>query len=75
MSDGWIPWDGSRDFKGDALLMVKFRNGRIASTHSGPTILPASKWRGRYGRQYPGSGFKGTFPQDCPSDIIAVKKV
>lgn len=57
----WTPWDGKRDFRGDKLLSVKFRNGSIAKTP-----LPASKWRGRWG---------GKFPKDYEFDIVAVSVV
>lgn len=57
--DGWLPWDGKRAFRGERMLSVRFRNGRIAQTHQGATVLAAHKWYGVW--------------QDSPWDIVAVK--
>lgn len=65
--DGWIPWDGSRDFTGDKPIRVRFRNGAVSSE-----VLPARKWRGKYGQQEPGSMHRGFFPEN-DFDIVAVK--
>lgn len=60
--DGWKPWDGKRPFRGSTPLSVRFRNGRIAQTHQGVTVLAAHKWHGVWDR---GDGW--------PWDIVAVK--
>lgn len=57
----WQPWDGSRPFKGDKPIKVRWRNGKIAGTHAGETILPACKWNGQW-----------SFGPDWPWDIIEV---
>lgn len=64
MPDNWLPWDGKRKFKGDKPLSVRFRNGTIADTHQGVTVLPAHQWHGRWDRG-PGWGW----------DIVAVRVV
>lgn len=61
--DVWRDWDGARDFRGDALLRVRFRNGRISKD-----ALPAWKWRGKWGRQRKGRAF----PDNYEFDITAV---
>ena len=61
MNDQWIKWTGDRPFRGDKLLSVRFRTGKIAGTHAGPTILPASSWHGLWDK---GPGW--------PFDIIEV---
>ena len=66
---GWIKWDGKRPFRGNAEMSVRFRNGRIAATHMGPTILPAHKWRGKWGVQPRGKAF----PRNYEFDIVAVR--
>lgn len=58
MSD-WKPWNGKRQFKGDRMLQVRFRNG-IESRD----ILPAEKWRGKWGHP---------FPDNADFDIVAVR--
>lgn len=68
-ADGWIKWDGKRPFRGDKEISVRFRNGRIAGTHAGPTILPAYKWRGKWGAQPKGKAF----PRNYEFDIVAVR--
>lgn len=42
MSD-WIPWTGDRPFRGEKLLRVKFKCGKISKD-----ALPAHKWNGRW---------------------------
>lgn len=58
--DDWIPWPGERGFHGDAPLRVRFRNGLVSKE-----VLPASKWRGRWGHP---------FPRDWAFDIVAVRR-
>ena len=43
MSDGWTKWHGDRPFRGDKLLRVRFRCGKISKD-----ALPAHKWNGRW---------------------------
>lgn len=62
MNGTWQPWPGKRTFTGDKLLSVRFRSGKIAGTHAGPTILPASSWHGKHDR---GPGW--------PWDIVEVR--
>ncbi|MBB3927847.1 hypothetical protein GGR43_004043 [Sphingobium jiangsuense] len=48
MQADFQPWHGDRPFRGDKLLRVKFRNGRVSKD-----ALPASKWRGKWGEPFP----------------------
>lgn len=64
--DDWLDWDGKRPFRGDTLLQVRFRNGQESRQ-----ILPAWKWRGKWGKQPKGRAF----PSPYDFDIIAVRKV
>lgn len=64
--DGFTPWDGTREFRGDRMLIVRFRNGATSKD-----ALPAYKWRGKWGRQRNGK----RFPDGWDYDIIAVRVV
>jgi hypothetical protein len=57
--DGFTPWNGQRGFAGEKPLRVRFRNGQVSKD-----VLPASKWRGKWG--YP-------FPDQWDFDIVAVR--
>lgn len=62
----WLTWRGLRELKGDKLVRVRFRNGKISKQ-----ALPANKWRGRYGKQANGK----SFPDNYDYDIVAVQVV
>lgn len=55
----WHPWDGKRPFTGDKPLRVRFRNGMVSKE-----VLPAHKWRGRWG---------DPFPDGWAFDVVAVR--
>lgn len=65
MNKAWKAWAGNRDFKGDALMRVRFRNGLVSKQ-----VLPAHKWRGRNGSH--GKG-KKAFPDNYEFDIVEVQ--
>lgn len=58
----WTPWKGDKAFQSERPVLVRFRNGKIAGTHAGPTILPAKAWNGIH---------DGT--PDWPFDIVAIR--
>ena len=55
----WQPWNGKRPFKGDRILIVRFRNGKVSKQS-----LPAHRWRGKWG---------DPFPDHWGWDIVAVR--